>query len=103
LGPNKRRQLALSVEQELLQLEKIAEKELLENDHPEDLKRTTQGLRGKLGRAMKEEPTERSPLDRLPPQKRKMYEHMFELIYECSANRTAAKALINRILLRIKP
>ena len=102
LGPNKRRQLALSVEQELLQLEKIADKELLENDRPEELKKTAQGLRGKLGRAMKEEPTERSPLNRLPPQKQKMYEHMFELIYECSANRTAAKALINRILLKIK-
>ena len=30
-----------------------------------------------------------------------MYEHMFELIYDCSVNRVAARSLINRILLKI--
>jgi hypothetical protein len=40
-------------------------------------------------------------LDRLPPGKRKMYEHLFSLVYECSSNRSAAKALIDRILMKI--
>ena len=30
-----------------------------------------------------------------------MYEHMFGLIYECSANQVAAKALIDRMLRKI--
>ena len=30
-----------------------------------------------------------------------MYEHLFALIYECSTNRTAAKALIDRILHKV--
>ena len=42
-----------------------------------------------------------SPLAGLPPAKRKMYEHLFGLVYECSTNRIAAKALIDRILLKI--
>lgn len=39
-----------------------------------------------------------SPLSALPPRKRAMYGHLFELIYDCSTNRTAAKALVDRIL-----
>jgi hypothetical protein len=31
-----------------------------------------------------------------------MYEHLIGLIYECSANRIAAKALVDRILDRIQ-
>jgi molecular chaperone HtpG len=42
-----------------------------------------------------------TPLARLSPPKRRMYEHLFGLIYECSTNQVAAKALIDRILLKI--
>jgi hypothetical protein len=42
-----------------------------------------------------------SPLAGLPAAKRKMYEHLFGLVYECSTNRVAAKALIDRILLKV--
>jgi hypothetical protein len=42
-----------------------------------------------------------SPLAHLAPAKRKMYEHVFGLIYECSANQVAAKALIDRILAKV--
>ncbi|HEX9963819.1 MAG TPA: HSP90 family molecular chaperone-like protein [Allosphingosinicella sp.] len=37
----------------------------------------------------------------LSPEKREMYEHLFELIYECSANRVVAKKLVDRILSKI--
>jgi molecular chaperone HtpG len=47
------------------------------------------------------ESSDASPLSRLPAQQRDMYEHFFGLIYECSTNRSAAKALIDRILLKI--
>jgi hypothetical protein len=42
-----------------------------------------------------------SPLDLLPPHKRAMYGRMIELIYDCSRNRVAAKALVDRILQKI--
>ncbi len=42
-----------------------------------------------------------SPLDLLAPHKRAMYGQMIELIYDCSANRVAAKALVDRILGKI--
>ena len=38
------------------------------------------------------------PLARMDPETRAMYEHFFRLIYECSTNRVAAKALVERIL-----
>jgi hypothetical protein len=43
-----------------------------------------------------------SSLVLLPPKKRALYGHMFELIYNCSANRVAAKALVDRILERVQ-
>jgi hypothetical protein len=42
-----------------------------------------------------------SPLDLLAPHKRAMYGQMIDLIYECSTNRVAAKALVDRILEKI--
>ena len=51
---------------------------------------------------MNDEAMVSSPLMRLPKAKRKTYENFFELVYECSVNRIVAKALIDRILLRIE-
>ncbi len=42
-----------------------------------------------------------SPLDLLAPHKRAMYGQMIDLIYDCSTNRVAAKALVDRILEKI--
>jgi len=41
------------------------------------------------------------PLAHLKPKERSQYQHFFELIYECSQNRVAAKALVDRIIARI--
>lgn len=41
------------------------------------------------------------PLAGLPEPKRETYREMIDLIYECSANRVAAKALVDRIMERI--
>ncbi|MGN7126738.1 ATP-binding protein [Methylorubrum thiocyanatum] len=101
LGESQRDSTALVVEQALLQMEKVASMDLLVDDDPEDLRGTVSNLRRELGRLMRDDMAEPSPLGRLPAEKRAMYEHLFELIYACSANRTAAKALVDRILLRI--
>jgi hypothetical protein len=42
------------------------------------------------------------PLRRLSSQKRTMYENFFELIYECSSNRATAKALIDKLLSKVR-
>ena len=98
---SKREKLALSVEQTLLQMSKIAEKKLLA-DCASDLETRIVALRERLSAAMNEGAVLSSPLMRLSEVKRKTYEHFFELIYECSTNRVAARALIDRILLRIE-
>ncbi len=43
-----------------------------------------------------------TPLDRIPSEKRGVYQEMIDLIYECSTNRVAAKSLVDRILARIE-
>ena len=101
LGKTKRGAIASAVDQTILQMEKIASMELLVEDSPQKLRPVVKSLRGKLARAMKEKESQLSPLARLPANKRAMYEHLFTLVYECSTNRSAAKALIDRILQKI--
>lgn len=101
IGATKRKNLALAAEQALLQMEKIAAKDLLVEDEPDNLKAIARKLRVKLGRVMHDKTTLDSPLARLPPKKREMYEHFFELVYQCAANRIAAKALVDRILRKL--
>ncbi len=43
-----------------------------------------------------------SPLDRLPEERRAIYQEMIDLIYVCSANRVAAKSLVDRILEKLE-
>ena len=101
LSDKNRSAIALTAEQALLQMEKISAVELLRDDNPEVFKAMTDELRSQLSRAMEDKIEGRSPLMRLPSVKRVMYEELFAMIYECSTNRMAAKALIDRILLKL--
>ena len=101
LGTADRSAIALTVEQSLLHMDKITAVELLREDDTTELKATTKRLRGQLSRAMGDKVHDASPLARLSAEKRVMYEHLFGLIYDCSANRSAAKALIDRILMKV--
>lgn len=44
---------------------------------------------------------EADPLDVVPPGERETYRKVFALIYECSANRIAAKSLVDKIIQRL--
>jgi len=101
LSESDRSAIALTAEQTLLQMAKISAVELLQDENSAELTATTEELRSRLTKAMDDKVEERSPLSRIAPEKRVMYEHLFALIYDCSTNRTAAKALIDRILLKI--
>jgi molecular chaperone HtpG len=102
VGKPERERLALSAEQALLQMGKIAGMDVLVSHGGEEAQATIRALKGHLGKVMKDEVAVSSPLMRLPKVQRKTYEHFFELIYQCSANRVAAKALIDRILLQLE-
>lgn len=41
------------------------------------------------------------PLDMIDPSERETYRQMFDLIYECSVNRVAAKSLVDKIITRL--
>lgn len=97
----RRQQLALSVEQTLLHMSKLAVDGLLV-DVLDRLEDRIVGLRRLLREGMNEGVGTTSPLARLPEAKRVWYEHFFELVYECSPNRVAARGLIDRILLRLE-
>lgn len=62
---------------------------------------TVESLTKKLNSILSTPTNEQSPLAHLPQKKREMYEHFFSLIYEASGNRSVAKSLIDRILLKI--
>ena len=101
LGTKNRAKIALTVEQGLMHLEKIGGMDLFHDESLDELRASIVVLRAQLAKAMKDAVENGSPLGRLSPQKRAMYEHLFALIYECSANRTAAKSLVDRILMKL--
>ncbi len=100
LGEAARNAMVAEVERSIVPMTKIAAMEDLAADAEERLRPKIEELRGKLDTLANRSPTE-SPMARLPEEKRSMYEHLFELVYECSANRVAAKALIDRMMLKI--
>lgn len=96
--PNVREQLALSVDLTLMKMEKLATPRGQEaNAHERAIIETVRAQLNEVEAVS----GEASPLERMQPERRAHYEEMFALIYECAANRTAAKALIDRILLRL--
>ena len=96
-----RQRMANAVEQNILQLEKISGMEVVSSQLSFDFPSVIGELRTELAEAMSDEGEITSPLLRLPDADRKTYEHFFELIYQCSVNRIAAKSLIDRILQKV--
>lgn len=101
LGAAGRAKIMVTADQELSAMQKIARMDSLADHNPEMLVQKIEGLRAELKRSTEGNKSEISPLGALPARKRKMYEHLFELVYECSANRAAAKALVDRILKKL--
>lgn len=100
LGARERVKLARDIEASLAAMEKVADRESSDRGPGPRLKKIIQRLRTQLERLADRSPIA-APLSRLSQPQRKMYEHLFGLIYECSANRSAAKALVDRILTKI--
>ena len=100
LGSRDRDQHAGTARRSLAAMTKITDMDQLGLDGEVHLKPAIDALKRDLDAALGSQvPAAR--LARLTPAKRKMYEHLFGLIYDCSTNQVAAKALIDRILLKI--
>lgn len=52
----------------------------------------------RVTKLLKVEPTAKDPLAQFKPQVKAAYEHVIDLIYDCASNRSAAKALVSKIL-----
>jgi len=100
LALSQRKELARSAEKAIATLEKIAHMDGLDLGADQSLAPRVRAIRSRLSEALGMA-LEDSPLAELPKAKRKMYEHLFSLIYECSANRVAAKSLVDRILEKV--
>ncbi|MBN9218379.1 MAG: ATP-binding protein [Mesorhizobium sp.] len=96
-----RERLALSTDQMLLRLTKIASMDILK-DAADTHAAAIGGIRARLGELMEDLSPVASPLMRLPPKQRAIYQNFFDLVYECSANRVAAKSLIDRMMMRLE-
>lgn len=99
LNAASRDRTALSVELSLMRAEKLLGEPNLADDPNSSDRGEVARLRSQLEK-LADAPAA-SPLDRLTPDRRAFYEEMFSLIYECSANRTAAKSLVDRIMANV--
>lgn len=99
LGAENREKVATSAEQALSRVIKIAEMEIFADD-AERHQGLISDLRDKLDHALDSRRSS-SPLDRFSTEERHRFEEFFGLVYECSPNRVAAKALVARIITRL--
>jgi hypothetical protein len=81
-------------------------KKVLENRHlDEEVRKLLTGkaemAEARVQRLLGDGATESNPLAALPSPKKAAYQHVISLIYECSANRIAAGALVERLLSRL--
>lgn len=96
-----RDRMALDVEQSLMRAEKLlGEPDLVDDAHEADRGEVAR-LRAELEQVAGTKAGINSPLDRLRPERRAFYEEVFALIYEHSANRSAAKSLVDRIMAKM--
>jgi len=101
LAPAERKGSWQAIQEGIGRMEKIIGAAELEAHEKSQLESSASLVRGEL-QGLINQPLAPSPLAHLPVAKRKMYEHLFSLVYECSTNRVAAKALVDRILIKLK-
>lgn len=95
-----RRELGAEVDDGLRAMEKIARCEALSTEFKQKLRPVLSGMRRQLTR-LKETNHPAKALSSMTRQSRKVYEHVFGLMYKYSPSVGAAKTLIDRILRRL--
>lgn len=87
------------IAQSVEKMKKVAAAEEVDPDARLELARTAEDLEAKAARIGGS--AARDPLDMIAPSERETYRQMFDLIYECSVNRVAAKSLVDKIITRL--
>lgn len=85
--------------QSVARMRKVLDADAVDGDRREGLERAIAGVEVELARAT--DGVEGDPLDMVPAGERETYRKVFNLIYECSANRVAAKSLVDKIIQRL--
>jgi hypothetical protein len=83
-------------------MQKIAENRHLEDDVRASFASQVVSTEARVIKLLGGEPGVADPLAPFKPQIRRAYEHIIELIYDCVANRVAAKALVDKILAKLE-
>lgn len=96
-----RETLITRLQSELATFEKIVRNPALEDDDRRAVEARLSELLRKLTRA-EERDRFAAPLGKMTPQKRKAYEDVFSLIYDCASDVRGAKELVDRVLARMK-
>jgi hypothetical protein len=100
VGRTERQRTAELVREALAAIEHIVKREAMPTEMSNNLRKRLERLRRDAGRLLEAAGTP-SALADLPGSKRRVYEHIFGLIYECSSNQATAKVLVDKILGRI--
>lgn len=93
--------LVKGINGEMFEIKRAAEANILNDATRTELTGHYSRLEHRLTKAAGQEANSAPGLVSLPEDERAVIEHMIALIYECSANRLAAKALVDRILARL--
>jgi molecular chaperone HtpG len=83
----------------IARMQKVVDSEAVEENLKEGMMATVADIEAQIahlgGRAGVD------PFDMIPPSERETYRQVINLIYECSANRVAAKSLVDKIIQRL--
>lgn len=85
--------------QSVARMRKVLDAEIVEEGQRVGLERTIEDVEAELARVSGG--ADADPLDMIPFGEREAYRKVFNLIYECSANRVAAKSLVDKMIQRI--
>lgn len=79
-------------------MKKVLQTRYIDDETRSDLAARAEAIEGRIRKLLGEGAAMSDPLAALPSAKRTAYQHVISLIYECSANRVAAGALVERLL-----
>ena len=100
-APAARRTLSANLTETLARIARIAGSQVLSEVDRAEIARRHRSLRNRLMRAVAH--TNSAPgLQRLGDTKRRTYEEVFSLIYDCASDIRGAKALVDRVLSRLE-
>jgi molecular chaperone HtpG len=87
------------VSQAIVRMQKVVEAEAVEPDLREEMRSKIVSIEAELDRVCGGAAID--PLDMVAEDNRDAYRQVFNLIYECSSNRSAAKSLVDKIIQRL--